>query len=129
MPRAYTIATAALTLGVPTKWLDNTASHFRIEGVHRQRQGVARRFSLESLIALAISVVLTQELGIPLARALELAPGMMASDGQIAVGDRLVLSIDLAALRTELLRRLEHAVEVAPLPRRGRPPGNTTGRL
>jgi hypothetical protein len=28
-----------------------------------------------------------------------------------------------------LLERLEHAVEMAPLPRRGRPPQKTTGRL
>jgi hypothetical protein len=39
------------------------------------------------------------------------------------------LELDLNALQAHLLTRLEHAVEVAPLPRRGRPPKNTTGRL
>jgi hypothetical protein len=129
MARAYTIATAALALGVPAKWLDNTLSHFRVQGVHQTRQGVARRLTLEALLPLAISIALTRELGIPLARALELANSLIANDGQITFGNRLVISTDLAATRADLLRQLDHAVEVAPLPRRGRPPKSTTGRL
>jgi len=129
MARAYTIATAALALGVPTKWLDNTLSHYRVEGVHQMRQGLARRLTLEALVPLATSIALTRDLGIPLARALDLAHDIIASDGRIAFGNRLIISTDLAATRTDLLRQLDHAVEVAPLPRRGRPPKNTTGRL
>lgn len=129
MARAYTIATAALALGVPPKWLDNTLSHFRIQGVHQARQGVARRLTMEALLPLATSIALTRELGIPLARALDLARNIITSDGKIAFGNRLAISTDLVATRAELLRQLEHAVEVAPLPRRGRPPKNTTGRL
>jgi hypothetical protein len=129
MPRAYTVTTAALALGVPAKWLDNTLSHFRIEGVHQARQGVARRLSLESLLHLATSIILTRELEIPLARALELARDLIAMDGQVAFGDRLSISTDVISIRADLLLHLEHAVEVAPLPRRGRPPKNTTGRL
>jgi hypothetical protein len=41
----------------------------------------------------------------------------------------LTIQLDLDTLRMTLLARLEEAVEVAPLPRRGRPPRNTTGRL
>ena len=129
MARAYTIATAALALGVSAKWLDNTLSHFRIRGVHQERQGIARRLTLEALLPLATSIALTRELGIPLARALDVATDILANDGKIAFGNRLVISTDLVATRADLLRQLEHAVEVAPLPRRGRPPKNTTGRL
>ena len=129
MARAYTIATAALALGVSAKWLDNTVSHFRVEGVHQERQGVARRLTPQALLALATSVVLTRELGVTLARALELAQNIIDGDGELALGHRIVISMDLVALRADLLRHLEHAVEVAPLPRRGRPPKNTTGRL
>ena len=128
MPRAYTIATAALALGVPAKWLDNTLSHFRIEGVEQERQGLARRLSLHALLVLAVSTLLTRELGIPVARALELAKNIIAGNGELVFGDRLRLSTELATVRVDLLRSLEHAVEVAPLPRRGRPPKNTTGR-
>jgi hypothetical protein len=39
------------------------------------------------------------------------------------------IQVDLDTLQTRLLSRLEHAVEVAPLPRRGRPPKSKTGRL
>ncbi|HET7614666.1 MAG TPA: hypothetical protein VFK26_12135 [Gemmatimonadaceae bacterium] len=129
MARAYTVATAALALGVRPKWLDNTLSHFRIQGVQQARQGVARRLTVEALLPLATSIALTRELGIPMARALDLATKIVTNDGQIALGGRLVIAIDLIATRAELLRQLEHAVEVAPLPRRGRPPKNTTGRL
>ena len=41
----------------------------------------------------------------------------------------LRIELDLQEFRDHLLSQLEHAVEVAPIPRRGRPPKNTTGRL
>jgi hypothetical protein len=47
MARVYTIATAALALNISTKWLDNILSHNKILGVRQNRQGVARRFSIE----------------------------------------------------------------------------------
>ena len=39
------------------------------------------------------------------------------------------INIDLDGFQRELLKRLDQAVEVAPLPRRGRPPKSKTGRL
>ena len=41
----------------------------------------------------------------------------------------LTVEIDLPAFQTGLLEQLEAAVEMAPVPRRGRPPTNKTGRL
>jgi hypothetical protein len=41
----------------------------------------------------------------------------------------LKVEIDLQSFQTALLERLESAVEIAPIPRRGRPPANKTGRL
>jgi hypothetical protein len=127
--RSYTIVTAALALGVSTKWLDNTLSHFRVPGVHQERQGIARRLSVDAILTLAAAILLAGELGIPIGRGLELAMNAVAAGGPIATDPRLQVSIDLLALQLDLQKRLEHAVEVAPLPRRGRPPKNTTGRL
>src|SRR3954470_7928861 len=129
MARAYTIATAALALDVNTKWLDNTLSHFRIDGVLQARQGIARRLTVESLTILSVTVVLTHNLEVPLGPAILIAHRLVASGGRYLGDDTLELRIDLPALHSRLLERLERAVAIAPVPRRGRPPGNTTGRL
>ena len=129
MPRAYTIATAALTLRVPLKWLDNTLSHIRVAGVHQERQGVARRLSIDALLVLAIATMLINDLEIPLAGAIEIAGGLAGNDGQYTSPEGLTLRLDLEKVRADLLERLENAVEIAPIPTRGRPPKTKTGRL
>jgi len=129
MPRAYTIATAALALGIPPKWLDNVLSHYKVPGVAQEKQGVARRISVEGLLLLAATLLLTRELGLATAKAIELATTVIASDGAVEFRGGMRIELDLGNLRTGILSQLERAVEVAPLPRRGRPPKNTTGRL
>jgi len=129
MPRAYTIATAALALHVSNKWLDNTLSHYRVQGVTQERQGISRRLSVESLTILAIALTLVNDLETPLAKALSLATALLASGGQLAFLSGAKIHVDIEHISAALLERLEHAVEIAPLPRRGRPPQKTTGRL
>lgn len=129
MARAYTIAAAALTLEMPIKWLDNTLSHIRVPGVQQERQGVARRITIDGLLILAVATVLISELGIPLAGAIEIAGQLTASGGRYASTHGLSLQLNLEELKAGLLERLENAVEMAPIPRRGRPPENKTGRL
>jgi hypothetical protein len=129
MARAYTIAAAALTLEMPIKWLDNTLSHIRVPGVQQERQGVARRITIDGLLILAVATVLISELGIPLAGAIEIAGQLTASGGRYASPQGVSLQLNLEELKAGLLERLENAVEMAPVPRRGRPPENKTGRL
>lgn len=129
MPRAYTIATAALALQVPNKWLDNTLSHYRVQGVSQQRQGIPRRLSVESLTILAIALALVNDLETPVAKALTLATSLLTSGGELALSTGAKIQVDIEQTTTALLERLEHAVEIAPLPRRGRPPQKATGRL
>ena len=129
MARAYTIAAAALTLEMPLKWLDNTLSHIRVPGVQQERQGVARRITIDGLLILAVAPVLISELGIPLAGAIEIAGQLTASGGRYASPQGVSLQLNLEELKAGLLERLENAVEMAPVPRRGRPPENKTGRL
>ena len=129
MPRAYTIATAALALGTSVKWLDNALSHNRISGVSQERQGVSRRLTVEGLLVLALVVLLIQELGVPMPGAIVLAEGLAKNAGRHIARQGLSVDIDLASFRARLLDSLENAVEVAPVPRRGRPPLNKTGRL
>src|SRR2546423_2021589 len=129
MARSYTLATAALALGVTSKWLDNTLSHVRVQGIVQTRQGIARRLSIESLILISIALDLIADLEIPLASALGLATRLASSGGKLTLESGARIEIDLPSITESLLQRLEHAVEVVPLPRRGRPPQKTTGRL
>jgi hypothetical protein len=129
MARAYTIATAALTLGMSIKWLDNTLSHIRIPGVQQERQGVARRITIDGLLVLTVATLLINELKIPLARAIELAEKLITNGGQYSSPEGVSLQLNLIKLTASLFERLENAVEITPVPRRGRPPKNQTGRL
>jgi hypothetical protein len=129
MPRAYTVATAALALGVPIKWVDNVLSHHRITGIRQARQGVARHLSVEGLLVLALAALLVEELGLSTIRAIAAGEGIVKGGGRYSSPRRVSIELDLAAFRSGLLERLERAVEIAPIPRRGRPPKNKTGRL
>ena len=129
MARAYTVATAALALGISVKWLDNVLSHNRVLGVTQERQGISRRLTVEALLVLALVVLLIQELGLPTSKAITLAEDLASNDGSYSAQQGLNLGLDLSSFRVQLLEKLENAVEIAPLPRRGRPPRNKTGRL
>lgn len=129
MPRAYTVATAALALQVPTKWIDNTLSHFDVQGVTQTRQGISRKLSVESLLILSIALALIRDLGTAAGNAIDVATQLARSNGKTRLPLGISLEVDIEKTNTSLLERLEHAVEMAPLPRRGRPPQKTTGRL
>ena len=129
MPRAYTVATAALALRMPVKWVDNILSHHKIRGIRQERQGVARRLSVEGLLTLALAAFLIHELGLSTRRAIALADEIINGEGRYSGRQGLTVEIDVAVFQASLLEHLEAAVEMAPAPRRGRPPKNKTGRL
>lgn len=119
--RAYTVATAAVTLRMPAKWVDNVLSHHSIAGVAKARQGIARRLSPNAILNLEVAIRLSNSLSIPTARALELARELTEKTGELSTGKGITITLDLEAIRADLAERLAHAVEIAPLPRRGRP--------
>ena len=135
MARAYTVGTAALALDVPTKWLDNVLSHFQVPGVTQERQGISRRVSLEGVLQLALALRLIDDLEIPTANALRLARSISQVGGQHQTSSGISIGLDLSTIRAGLEARLAQAVEIAPVPRRGRPPRaapmppRKTGRL
>lgn len=133
MARAYTVGTVALALEIPSKWIDNVLSHHSVPGVAQKRQGVSRRVSLEGVIHLGIANLLMQELGLQTAKALTLTASLATSEGQYRTPAGLSLHLDLPRLRADIEARLGEAVEIAPVPRRGRPPNrlpsSKTGRL
>jgi len=121
MARAYTVGTAALALDVPIKWLDNVLSHFQVPGVLQERQGIPRKVSLEGVLQLALALTLIDDLELPIARALHLARTVSESGGQHRTSRGINIGLDLSTIRAGLEVRLAHAVEIAPVPRRGRP--------
>jgi hypothetical protein len=122
--RAYTVATVAVSLNMAAKWVDNVLSHHDIPGVSKRRQGVSRRLTPQAVLCLEVAMRLGHSLSIPLADGLELAQSIAGGGDRASVdaGKGITITIDLRAIRDELTERLANAVEVTPLPRRGRPP-------
>jgi hypothetical protein len=129
MPRAYTIATAALALGVPAKWLDNVLSHNRVLGVRQDKQGVARHLSFDGLVVLGLTILLISDLGLSTAKAIAVAEALVKNNGRHTARQGLSVQLDLVSFQASLVEQLEIAIEMAPIPRRGRPPISKTGRL
>ena len=123
--RAFTVATASTALGVTPKWLDNTLTRFSIDGVTQHRQGVRRRLTPNAVAALHIAIELVRALDMKLGPAIQLAQLSVARRGQASIdlfpGTSII--IDIEAVEHEVGRRLAHAVEVTPVPIRGRPRG------
>ena len=135
MARAYTIGAVALALDVTAKWIDNVFSHHTVRGVAQERQGVSRKVNLEGLLQLALTIILIKDLEVPISSALRLANTLTETDGSLKTSAGISIDLDLAAIRGRLETRLAQAVEIAPVPRRGRPPhsnsrpSSKTGRL
>jgi hypothetical protein len=81
------------------------------------------------LLIISIATLLINELGISLSRAARIAETLATKNGLHTSPGGLAIQLDIEGLRLTLLERLEHAVEIAPVPKRGRPPKSKTGRL
>ena len=119
--RGYTVATAAVALGVGSKWVDNTLSRYRISGVYQSKQGIARRLTTESVLVLEIALRLMRSLSIPLHAALEISSAVLHDAASTYEAEGCSLRIDVDEVREATHRRLAEAVEFAPAPPRGRP--------
>lgn len=123
--RAYTVAAVAVTLKVPTKWIDNVLSHHNVPGVSQTRQGVSRRLTPQAVITLEIALQLLRWISLPMARALEIAHALAQSEdtpARLSLSSSVAIVVDVSAITAETSRRLAEAVEIAPRPKRGRPP-------
>ena len=124
--RSYSVAVASLAIDAPVKWTDNVLSQHGVPGVQSDTRGVARRIPDSSLIVLSIGRQLHTRLGLGVADALRVAAELLNSheSGVVEYG-QIRLAVDLTALRREVDIRLLDALESAPTPRRGRPPGRS----
>lgn len=122
--RAVTTGTAAFSLGIAKKDLDNILSRYPVRGFERGRQGVARRLSLASIEQIAIAIDLAREYSIPIPTGLLLAEEALSSrEGVIAApSGHLAIHADLDRIRRDLQVKLTEAIEHVIPPKRGRPP-------
>lgn len=127
--RGYSVGTAALALGVEPKWLDNLLSHDRVDGVTHARQGVSRRLGPDALHVIATVHRLNRDLQIPVGSALRLAHELWrspriadAADTATLRNGELELHLSRAQLRAHVAAAVAEALEMAPRPKRGRPP-------
>lgn len=119
----YNTATAAAALGVPHKWLDNLLSHNEIEGLESSTQGVSRRLSVETIAFLMLTRELIDQMELSAPTALAVARRLVdAPEGDLVLSPWLRMTLLPSALHADVLARLRRAVEMAPTPRRGRPP-------
>ena len=120
--RAYTVAATAVTLGVPRKWIDNVLSHHSVEGVLHAKQGIQRQVTPIGLLTLEIALGLGRSMNVPIGRALEMSNRLIAAKGgEVMFGQTLKLRADVESISRQLEYRLEHALEMTPIPKRGRP--------
>ena len=120
MARGYTVATVALALGAPFKWVDNVLSHYSLEGVSQSRQGVARVIGFEAVFQLALLSNLSETLSVPVEAGIG-GSLLLARTGEWRPGGGIIVRIDREEALENLRAQLAAAVEAAPLPRRGRP--------
>lgn len=117
-----TTAAAATVLDVDIKSIDNLLSRDGKHLVTGGKQGRRRRIDASALEPVAIAKVLNRELGVPLARGLEVAEQLLkAPSFTVAVGRLGNLSFDVIALKSHLGALLTEVLEQTALPKRGRP--------
>jgi hypothetical protein len=110
---------------VSPKWLDNLLSHFDLPGVSGgTRQGLERSVSMHGMLAIEMVRLATQELGMPLARAVSIATQTLAADplrGATRSASGILIEFPISELERRLRERLVEAVEAAAIVPRGRP--------
>ena len=113
---------AAIAIGVDRKTLDNALAREARALIGEGRRGRRRRVPLPLLERLAIAFILTRDLGVGLARGLELGGSILdAAGAPVPFGSLGELSFDVAKLRHALERSIAEVLESTAEPLRGRP--------
>lgn len=130
MARNYHVDIAAFAARADRKWVDNLLSHFAVPGVESERQGVARRLSIDAIQTVVLVRALANETGFSVDRALMTASSLLgSSDGRVAAETSWVtLQIDRPAFLAEVDRRVAAAVEAVVPRKRGRPASRHDGK-
>jgi hypothetical protein len=113
---------AAAALGVDRKTLDNLLAREGRSLLGRGARGRRRRIPVEVLELAAVAMILNRDLGVTIAKGLELAALIVAAPAStVPVGSLGRLSFNLTPLRQALDQSIQDALESTAEPTRGRP--------
>lgn len=120
--KTLSTASAAAALGVDRKTLDNVLTREARSFVLTGNQGRSRRIPVAALERIAVAFILNRDLGVSIAKGIELAEMIIGSKGTpIRVGSLGVLTFDIVQLRRTLEQAVDEALESVAEPPRGRP--------
>jgi len=120
--RTLSTASAAVALGVDRKILDNVLARECSSFILTGRRGRSRQIPIAALERIAVAFILNRDLGVSLARGLELAEQVVGSpSASVAVGSLGKLTFDVSRLRQMLELSISEALESVAEPLRGRP--------
>jgi hypothetical protein len=120
--KVLSTAIAALALGVDRKTLDNMLAREGRSLLGVGARGRSRRIRMEVLERLAVALILNRDLGVGVARGLELANLLLGSPAAaLRLGSLTTIAFDLPRLRKALEQSTGDALESIAEPARGRP--------
>lgn len=119
---------AALALGVAPKVMDNVLAREARSLAGPGRRGKSRRITFATIERVAIAFVLHRDLGVSIARGLELAAEVLRvpAGAELALGSLTALRFDAARLRLALESAVIDAMSECVPARRGRLPRDTS---
>ena len=118
--RRYHVAAVAVAANAEIKWVDNLVSRFPLTGVARAGNGRTRHLGLDAVRQIVLVRSLSQDLGMSLGRAVELAASMLREPVGVEVR-HVHLRAKLDGLDDEIQARLAAGAERLVPPKRGRP--------
>jgi hypothetical protein len=120
--KTLTTDAAAVALGVDRKTLDNVLAREGRSLISVGSRGRSRRIPVDVLEVVAVAMVLNRDLGVSVAKGLELAARVVAAPTlPVQVGSLSSVTFDLGRLRLALDVSISDALESTAEPTRGRP--------
>lgn len=113
---------AAAALGIDRKSIDNILSREARHLLPAGDRGRSRRIPIPALERISIALILSRDIGITIARGLDVAEKILGSAAsRVELGPLSTLAFDLTKLRSALERSVSDALESVAEPTRGRP--------
>lgn len=120
--RTLSTTSAAVAIGVERKILDNILARECRSIIVTGRRGRNRQIPVAVLERIAVAFILRRDLGVSIARGLEIAELLFASPSSpVPIGSLGALAFDVARLRRTLELAVDEALESVAEPARGRP--------
>jgi len=120
--RTLSTASAAVAIGVDRKILDNILARECRSIILTGRRGRSRQIPVAVLERIAVAFILNRDLGVSIAKGLELAKQLAdSSSSSVTVGSLGELTFDVSRLRQTLEISIDEALESVAESRRGRP--------